>query len=95
MATGHNVKGLVAVTGAFLLSFAVSAAAAGKDDAPEIPKCDKRYGTHKLDGFHGRFWIGPLLAADSRHRSRSLLQNLSGQPGCRNRRAKAGTPRSI
>jgi hypothetical protein len=45
MATGHNVKGLVAISGAFLMSFAVSAAAAGKDDAPEIPKCDKRYGT--------------------------------------------------
>ncbi len=42
---GSQRQGSGAVTGAFLLSFAVSAAAAGKDDAPEIPKCDKRYGT--------------------------------------------------
>jgi hypothetical protein len=55
MATGHYSYGRVAITMAFALSGAVSAA--GKDaDAPEIPKCDKRYGTLSVKEPQVNWW---------------------------------------
>jgi hypothetical protein len=54
MTTNHSRKGLVALTTAFALSFAVSAAA--KDEAPEIPKCDKRYGTISVKEPQVNWW---------------------------------------
>ncbi|MEJ0098813.1 MAG: CsgG/HfaB family protein [Pseudomonadota bacterium] len=55
MTTGLNRSGLIALVAPFALAFAVSAAA--KDAAPpEIPKCDKKYGTLTVKEPENNWW---------------------------------------
>ncbi len=55
MTTGLNRRGLVALVVPFALAFAVSAAAKDKDP-PEIPKCDKKYGTLTVKEPENNWW---------------------------------------